>query len=209
MQLRAKPTSCARFRRSRADRWRRDFRRTDVKLEHATSPLQSPRVSSLSRRQPAQAKREALRPRQWTSVAFSSPPAPVLARLDATQTEARWPEVFEWIRAVLAAWVQRIKRMKIVRFASGVRVELQTQDDLGYYDYGFDVIRGSTPSGSRSPRRRRSPSLRCSCSSRAGRPARSCRDPKAGRALRRIRRATSPPHRATASCRCCPSTRGR
>lgn len=66
---------------------------------------------------------------------------PVLARLDATQTEARWPEVLEWIRGVLVAWVQRIKRMKIVRFANGVRIELQTQDDLGYYDYGFDVMR--------------------------------------------------------------------
>lgn len=67
--------------------------------------------------------------------------APVLARLDAAQTEARWPEVFEWIRAVLAAWIQRIKRMKIVRFANGVRIELQTQDDFGYYDYRFDVMR--------------------------------------------------------------------
>lgn len=36
--------------------------------------------------------------------------------------------------------MQRHKKMKPSRFATGIRVELQTQDDLGYYDYAFDVF---------------------------------------------------------------------
>jgi hypothetical protein len=63
-----------------------------------------------------------------------------LARFDGSQIEARWSELFDWIRRVIGAWVQRYKSMKIVRLESGVRVELQTQDDLGYYDYAFDVF---------------------------------------------------------------------
>ena len=55
---------------------------------------------------------------------------------------------FDRIRRVVRAWVQRQKKMKLVRFANGIRGELQTQDDLGDYDYAFDVFprRGRAPS---------------------------------------------------------------
>jgi hypothetical protein len=62
-----------------------------------------------------------------------------LARFEAAQIEARWSEVLDWIQRVVGAWVQRRKHLKIERFETGIRVELQTQDDLGYYDYAFDV----------------------------------------------------------------------
>jgi len=63
-----------------------------------------------------------------------------LARFNGAQLEARWPEVFEWLRRVIAAWVQRYKHLKIERLASGIHIEIQTQDDHGYYRYEFDVI---------------------------------------------------------------------
>ena len=69
-----------------------------------------------------------------------------LSRFDDTQIEARWSEVFDWTRRVIGAWVQRYKKLKIVRFEKGIRIELRAQDDLGYYDYAFDVFphRGRT-----------------------------------------------------------------
>ena len=63
-----------------------------------------------------------------------------VGRLDAAQLEARWDEVFTWMMKVLRAWVQRYKSVKIKRNDLGVRVEIQTQDDHGYYSYGFDVF---------------------------------------------------------------------
>ncbi len=61
-------------------------------------------------------------------------------RLDAEQVAERWDEVFEWIRRVIAAWVQRYKTLKIERLEGGIRIEMETQDDHGYYDYAFDVF---------------------------------------------------------------------
>jgi hypothetical protein len=63
-----------------------------------------------------------------------------LARFDDAQLETRWDEVFNWIRRVVRAWVQRSKRMRIERRQAGIRIELETQDDFGYYEYGFDVF---------------------------------------------------------------------
>lgn len=63
-----------------------------------------------------------------------------LARFDAAQLEARWPKLNGWIHSVLGAWVQRRKMVKIERREKGIRIELETQDDLGYYTYGFDVF---------------------------------------------------------------------
>jgi hypothetical protein len=34
----------------------------------------------------------------------------------------------------------RVKHLRLVPAPNGVRVELQTQDDLGYYDYAFDAM---------------------------------------------------------------------
>jgi hypothetical protein len=63
-----------------------------------------------------------------------------VARLDGAQVEARWDEVFGWMMRVLRAWVQRYKSVHIQRGEAGIRVELETQDDHGYYSYGFDVF---------------------------------------------------------------------
>jgi hypothetical protein len=63
-----------------------------------------------------------------------------LARFDDSQLETRWDEIFDWIRRVARMWVQRCKRMRIERRQVGIRIELETQDDLGYYEYGFDVF---------------------------------------------------------------------
>jgi hypothetical protein len=73
-------------------------------------------------------------------------------RLNAEQVAERWDEVFAWMRRVIAAWVQRYKMMKIKRLEGGIRVEMQTQDDYGYYDYAFDVFPKRQTAA---PRRRR------------------------------------------------------
>jgi len=80
-----------------------------------------------------------------------------LARFDKVQLEARWSEVFDWIRRVTRSWVQRCKRMRIERREAGIRVELETQDDLGYYEYGFDLFprRQTGASGPHAGRRKR------------------------------------------------------
>jgi hypothetical protein len=62
-------------------------------------------------------------------------------RFDDAGLEARWPDVLAWIRRVIAQWVQRYKRLKIERHAGGVHIEIETQDDRGYYRYEFDVMR--------------------------------------------------------------------
>jgi hypothetical protein len=49
-------------------------------------------------------------------------------------------EVFSWMHRLLRAWVQRCKLMKIERKELGIRVELETQDDHGYYEYRFEVF---------------------------------------------------------------------
>jgi hypothetical protein len=63
-----------------------------------------------------------------------------VARLNAAQLEERWDEVFSWMHRLLRAWVQRCKLMKIERKELGIRVELETQDDHGYYEYRFEVF---------------------------------------------------------------------
>ena len=54
--------------------------------------------------------------------------------------ESRWPEVFDWIGRITSSWVQRRKSMTITRSEEGIAIAMQTQDDLGYYDYAFDMI---------------------------------------------------------------------
>jgi hypothetical protein len=63
-----------------------------------------------------------------------------IARLNAAQLDERWDEVFSWMHRLLRAWVQRCKLMKIERKELGIRIELETQDDHGYYKYEFDVF---------------------------------------------------------------------
>ncbi|HLM75045.1 MAG TPA: hypothetical protein VK459_20185 [Polyangiaceae bacterium] len=42
----------------------------------------------------------------------------------------------------ISSWVQRYKRLKIERAGDGLRIEIETQDDHGYYVYRFDVFPG-------------------------------------------------------------------
>ena len=65
-----------------------------------------------------------------------------VARLDATQVKDRWDEVLAWMLRVLRRWVQRCKTLRVERRAAGIRVRIETQDDHGYYAYGFDVFPG-------------------------------------------------------------------
>ncbi len=69
------------------------------------------------------------------------PPAASRSRFSTEQRDARWnDELFPWILRVLATWVQRRKHVAIERVAEGIHIELETQDDLGYYRYMFDVF---------------------------------------------------------------------
>lgn len=63
-----------------------------------------------------------------------------LTRFDDTRLSARWDEIQGWIVTLLRAWVQRAKRLQVERAEKGIRIEIEAQDDLGYYTYGFDVF---------------------------------------------------------------------
>jgi hypothetical protein len=66
-----------------------------------------------------------------------------IARLDMGQVRARWKaDVFEWMRRTIRLWVQRCKLLRFRLRDEGIRVEIETQDDAGYYTYGFDVFPG-------------------------------------------------------------------
>lgn len=65
-----------------------------------------------------------------------------LARFDMPLVEERWDDVLGWIRDVLRGWVQRYKRLKIEKRETGIHIEIETQDDHGYYSYTFDVFPG-------------------------------------------------------------------
>lgn len=64
------------------------------------------------------------------------------ARFNMVQIAERWDEVRAWMHDVLRAWVQRYKMLHVELREGGIRVELETQDDHGYYSYGFDVFAG-------------------------------------------------------------------
>lgn len=62
-------------------------------------------------------------------------------RLTMAQLEARFHEdIQSFIHSVVTMWVQRPKEISSELRADGVRVHLRTQDDLGYYEYAFDVL---------------------------------------------------------------------
>jgi hypothetical protein len=65
-----------------------------------------------------------------------------LQRLEWTQIAERWDEVQEWMSRLLQGWVQRNKMVKFDRRENGIAIELQTQDDWGYYRYVFDIFPG-------------------------------------------------------------------
>ncbi|MDX2015359.1 MAG: hypothetical protein SFW67_34525 [Myxococcaceae bacterium] len=65
-----------------------------------------------------------------------------LSRFTLPIVRDRWDEVRPWIEGVLYAWTQRLKESRVELKENGVRIAIKTQDDLGYYDYAFDVFPG-------------------------------------------------------------------
>ncbi|HVR37502.1 MAG TPA: hypothetical protein VMU84_00285 [Thermoanaerobaculia bacterium] len=66
-----------------------------------------------------------------------------LERFDMEQVRRRWDDdVFAWLRQILLAWIQRCKFIHFELEENGIRIQLQTQDDRGYYHYEFDVFPG-------------------------------------------------------------------
>jgi hypothetical protein len=63
-----------------------------------------------------------------------------LARFRVEQRDERWDEIGAWIQRVIAAWVQRRKLVSVDRAGDAIHVAIETQDDLGYYRYAFDVF---------------------------------------------------------------------
>jgi hypothetical protein len=67
-----------------------------------------------------------------------------IVAFDMPLVAERWDaDVSRWMGATLMAWVQRCKSIKFDKRERGLRVEIETQDDLGYYEYAFDVFPGS------------------------------------------------------------------
>jgi len=55
----------------------------------------------------------------------------------------RWDvDVAHWLGGTVLSWVQRCKTLRMDKRDHGVRVEIETQDDLGHYTYVFDVFPG-------------------------------------------------------------------
>ena len=72
-----------------------------------------------------------------------------LVAFDMATVTARWDvDVQRWLLDLLKAWVQRWKLARLEPRDNGIAVTLETQDDLGYYTYGFDVFPGRRTSHS-------------------------------------------------------------
>ena len=66
-----------------------------------------------------------------------------LARFEMNQVRERWSDdVFAWMRRLLLTWIQRCKSIHFDLLDTGIHVQLETQDDRGYYQYEFDVFPG-------------------------------------------------------------------
>lgn len=66
-----------------------------------------------------------------------------IVRFDMETVHARWGvDLGAWMTRLVFSWVQRAKELKFDLRERGVRVQIETQDDAGYYDYAFDVMPG-------------------------------------------------------------------
>lgn len=64
-------------------------------------------------------------------------------KFTVAQLHARWEEdVRTWMHSLIRLWVQRCKSQRLELRENGIAVELETQDDHGYYVYRFDVFPG-------------------------------------------------------------------
>jgi hypothetical protein len=69
--------------------------------------------------------------------------AKAIAELTIEDVRERWSDdLFPWFTRAIMSWVQRCKSIQFSLEGSGVGVELETQDDRGYYRYRFDVFPG-------------------------------------------------------------------
>lgn len=66
-----------------------------------------------------------------------------LAHFDMARVRERWEtDVRAWLIEMLRSWVQRCKFMHFDPAENGIHIQIQTQDDRGYYEYEFDVFPG-------------------------------------------------------------------
>lgn len=66
-----------------------------------------------------------------------------IAAFDSALVHERWDiDVSRWLRATVLRWIQRCKSIRLDKRERGIRVEIETQDDHGYYQYAFDVFPG-------------------------------------------------------------------
>lgn len=64
-----------------------------------------------------------------------------LERFGRASLQARWEsDVRSFVLSVLHAWVQRAKYIQADLCDSGIAIEIEAQDDHGYYHYRFDVF---------------------------------------------------------------------
>jgi hypothetical protein len=69
-----------------------------------------------------------------------------LAHFDLGIIRARWEaELQRWLAKSQVRWVQRTKSISTELRANGIAVELEAQDDHGYYHYGFDLMIREAP----------------------------------------------------------------
>jgi hypothetical protein len=69
-----------------------------------------------------------------------------LTHFDMRIVHARWDEdLRHWLSTSLVRWTQRTKQISTTLHTNGIAVEIETQDDLGYYRYGFDLMLREAP----------------------------------------------------------------
>lgn len=58
----------------------------------------------------------------------------------------RWDQdIRRWLAKSLVRWIQRTKRVSTELHINGIAVEIETQDDHGYYRYCFDLMLREAP----------------------------------------------------------------
>lgn len=64
-----------------------------------------------------------------------------LAHFDMRIAQDRWGEdLRRWLSTSLFRWIQRTKQITTELRKNGIAVEIETQDDHGYYRFGFDIM---------------------------------------------------------------------
>jgi hypothetical protein len=69
-----------------------------------------------------------------------------LVHFDMRSVHDRWDQdLRRWLGKSLLRWIQRTKRVSTELHPNGIAVEIEAQDDLGYYRYGFDLMLREAP----------------------------------------------------------------